>query len=631
VSFRLRLALFFVLIVVVPIVVVAALVVGISNTSRSAKADARLDGGMQTALAIYRRDVARSTRAARAIAADPQVQAAIAQGDPGAIQSAVNSAASAYGTAAVTLRLPSGAAIEQDLADAIAVARVGLTTAGGARAGSLAAATTTVAAFNRQVHRLTGLDAVVLGRRGTLGGTESVDPAALPGPGSSSDVRAGANDVRATTARLPGAGRLDLSLLGPIPSAGFLSSRPGVAIIVAAFLALALALIVLLLRSLGGQVAQMLTAARRIGGGDFKGEVPVQGNDELAGLAREFNRMSARLSAQVDELRRQRDEIERSVQRIGEAFASGLDRQALLAIVVETALGACNATYGVIALGGRVGAEAEAGKPSAELREALIAAEERATRSGDLAEHAADGAFAIAAPISPLGDGASEVGVMSLGRPGRPFDPAERDVFRYLLGQAAVSIENIALHELVSEQAVTDDLTGLSNKRRFRDVLAKEAARAARFDHPLSLLMLDIDGFKRINDTRGHVQGDEVLWRIARVLQAESRAIDEPARYGGEEFAVALPETGPDGAADVAERIRARIETKAVPATDGGAALRVTASVGVATIPMSASGPDELVRAADEALYEAKRTGKNRVCKAEPVPRPAGHPARAAR
>jgi diguanylate cyclase (GGDEF)-like protein len=632
VSFRLRLALFLVPIVVVPIVVVAALVVGISNTSRSAKADARLDGGMQTALAIYRRDLARSTRAARAIAADPQVQAAIAQGDPGAVQSAVSSAASAHGATAVTVRLPSGAAIGQDLADAIAVARVDLTTAGGARAGSLAAATTAVAAFTRQVHRLTGLDAVVLGGRGVLGGTESVDAGALPAPGSSSDVTAGGDDLRATTARLPGAGGgLDLSLLGPIPSAGFLSSRPGVAIIVAAFLALALALIVLLLRSLGGQVAQMLAAAQRIGGGDFKGEVPVRGNDELAGLAREFNRMSARLSAQVDELRRQRDEIERSVRRIGEAFASGLDRQALLAIVVETALGACNATYGVIALGGRVGAEAEAGKPSGDLREALAAAEERATRSGDLAEHAADGAFAIAAPISPLGDGASEVGVMSLGRPGRPFDPTERDVFRYLLGQAAVSIENIALHELVSEQAVTDDLTGLSNKRRFRDVLAKEAARAARFDHPLSLLMLDIDGFKRINDTRGHVQGDEVLRRIARVLQAESRAIDEPARYGGEEFAIALPETDPDGAAEVAERIRARIDSEAVPATEGGEALRVTASVGVATIPTSASAPDELVRAADTALYEAKRTGKNRVCKAEPVPRPAGHPARAAR
>src|SRR5947207_14371725 len=157
---------------------------------------------------------------------------------------------------------------------------------------------------------------------------------------------------------------------------------------------------------------------------------------------------------------------------------------------------------------------------------------------------------------------------MEAARTDRPFDVAGCDVFRYLLGKAAVSIENIALHELVSEQAVTDDLTGLSNKRRFRDVLAKEAARAERFDHPLSLLMLDIDGFKRVNDTRGHVQGDEVLRRVARVLRADSREIDEPARYGGEEFAIALPETGLDGAAEVAARIRAPDEPEAVPHLD---------------------------------------------------------------
>jgi diguanylate cyclase (GGDEF)-like protein len=631
VSFRLRLALFFILIVVVPMAVVAALVVGITSTSQSAKADARLDGGTRTALALYGHDLDRATRAARAIAADPAAQAAIRQGDRAAIRSAVGAAAAASGAVGFAVHPPSGAAIDSGLGDAVAIGRVALATAGGSAEGSLEASTTTASAFARQVQGLTGLDAVVVGPGGALGGTVAVDPASLPDPGSSSDVTVAGSKLRATTARLPGGGRLEVGMLGPIPSGGFLSSRPAVAVILVAFIALALVLVVLLLRSLGGQVAQMLAAARRIGAGDFKGEVPVQGNDELAGLAREFNQMSARLSAQVDELRRQRDEIERSVRRIGEAFASGLDRQALLGIVVETALGACNATYGVIALGGRVGAEAEAGKPSGELREALVAAEERATRSGELAEHAAGGAFAIAAPISPLGDGASEVGVMSLGRPGKPFDPAERDVFRYLLGQAAVSIENIGLHEVVSQQAVTDDLTGLSNKRRFRDVLVREAARAARFDHPLSLLMLDIDGFKRINDTRGHVQGDEVLRRIARVLTAESRAIDEPARYGGEEFAIALPETGADGAAEVAERIRARIETEAVPATDGGGSLRVTASVGVATIPASASDPEGLIRAADAALYEAKRAGKNRVCKAEPVARSSGHRAKTAR
>ena len=118
--------------------------------------------------------------------------------------------------------------------------------------------------------------------------------------------------------------------------------------------------------------------------------------------------------------------------------------------------------------------------------------------------------------------------VMAVARPEQSFEPAERDVFLYLVGQAATSIENIALHELVSEQAITDDLTGLSNKRRFRDIVTKEAERAHRFEHALSLLMLDIDDFKRVNDTYGHPQGDEVLRRVARALESESRWVDEP-------------------------------------------------------------------------------------------------------
>ena len=137
---------------------------------------------------------------------------------------------------------------------------------------------------------------------------------------------------------------------------------------------------------------------------------------------------------------------------------------------------------------------------------------------------------------------------MTIARGGDPFTDGERDVFKYLIGQTSASIENVALHEMVSEQAVTDELTGLANNRAFRDVANKEAARARRFSHPLSLLMLDVDNFKKVNDTYGHPQGDEVLKRIGSILRDESRGIDLPARYGGEEFAVALPETGTVGA-----------------------------------------------------------------------------------
>ena len=129
-----------------------------------------------------------------------------------------------------------------------------------------------------------------------------------------------------------------------------------------AFFAVALVFVALLLRALGGQVAAMLDAARRIGQGDFSHKVPVVGKDEMAGLASEFNKMSDRLKTQMDELRRQQIEIDRSVSRIGEAFASGLDRQALLQVVVETSLAACRAEYGTIVLSGRDGARGRGGR-----------------------------------------------------------------------------------------------------------------------------------------------------------------------------------------------------------------------------------------------------------------------------
>jgi diguanylate cyclase (GGDEF)-like protein len=195
---------------------------------------------------------------------------------------------------------------------------------------------------------------------------------------------------------------------------------------------------------------------------------------------------------------------------------------------------------------------------------------------------------------------------------GAAFTAEEREVLRYLIGQASASIENVSLHELVAEQAVTDELTGLSNNRRFRDWIATEFARADRFGHELSLLILDIDDFKQVNDTRGHLQGDEVLRTIGEILRRESREIDEPARYGGEEFAVGLPETGLEGALEVAERIRTRIQLSEVRGVDGKGTVQVTASLGAASIPTSASDVTGLIAAADEALYRAKRAGKNR-------------------
>ena len=203
---------------------------------------------------------------------------------------------------------------------------------------------------------------------------------------------------------------------------------------------------------------------------------------------------------------------------------------------------------------------------------------------------------------------------------------ADREVLRYLIGQAAVSVENIGLHEAVAEQAMTDELTGLANNRHFRVWIEQETARLGRFGGELSLVMLDIDNFKQVNDVHGHLQGDDVLETIGRVMRIESRGVDESARYGGEEFVLALPETPKQGAVEVAERVRERIEATEVPGVNGNAPVRVTASIGVATMPADGTDPQSLVAAADTALYAAKRAGRNLAVAFSELPLPGQPP-----
>ena len=166
--------------------------------------------------------------------------------------------------------------------------------------------------------------------------------------------------------------------------------------------------------------------------------------------------------------------------------------------------------------------------------------------------------------------------------------------------------------------ATLDGLTGIANRRSLDETLEREWRRCARAELPLSMLLIDVDRFKALNDTQGHQQGDECLRRIGAVLGAAvRRASDLAARYGGEEFVLLLPETDAVGAAAVAERVRAEVEALALPHPSAGLAGGVvTVSVGGATLwPMpseEASGPRRLVSMADQCLYEAKRTGRNR-------------------
>ncbi len=177
------------------------------------------------------------------------------------------------------------------------------------------------------------------------------------------------------------------------------------------------------------------------------------------------------------------------------------------------------------------------------------------------------------------------------------------------------------LYTRVAQEAITDPLTGLWNRRRMSEILPREVDRALRFDHQLSLLIFDVDDFKAINDRAGHPQGDLVLRAVADIVRGRTRSIDVAARYGGDEIALILFETDFEGAAILAERLRTGVREAEIPARNGEAT-RVTISVGVATLPDAAVDVDALVEAADNALLRAKRAGKNQI-RTAPA-RPAG-------
>ncbi|MFL6229888.1 MAG: diguanylate cyclase [Pyrinomonadaceae bacterium] len=193
-----------------------------------------------------------------------------------------------------------------------------------------------------------------------------------------------------------------------------------------------------------------------------------------------------------------------------------------------------------------------------------------------------------------------------VGALGYITDPTDLDL---LLARARTLLDFKNYLDSCEEAAFTDHLTGLANRRRFERQLEREVSRTRRFERPFCLLLLDIDLFKRVNDTYGHDTGDDVLRRLANTLQAGTRGIDTAARIGGEEFAVILTETDFDHALEVAERLRVSVAETQLPVAG-----HVTVSIGLAEFNPQSREARELVAAADAALYEAKRQGRNRVC-----------------
>ncbi len=214
----------------------------------------------------------------------------------------------------------------------------------------------------------------------------------------------------------------------------------------------------------------------------------------------------------------------------------------------------------------------------------------------------------------PLLAGERLLGVVVMGRAAgaAPFRSSDLDVVRSLTLFGATALEKARLYQESLILAVTDGLTGLNNHREFQRKLEAEVERSLRYQNPISLLLLDIDHFKEVNDHYGHQTGDAILKALAGTILAGIRAIDIAARYGGEEFAVILPETKPDGAKIVADRLRAQVESQGF-VDPAGRRIPYSVSIGMAVFPGDADGRERLIEAADKALYHAKSAGRNTV------------------
>ncbi len=219
--------------------------------------------------------------------------------------------------------------------------------------------------------------------------------------------------------------------------------------------------------------------------------------------------------------------------------------------------------------------------------------------------------------IVPLRTRTGVVGVISAqSYTPNMYDELDMEALELLGANAAVAIENAQLFNTMQNMAITDDLTGLFNRRKFYEVASQEFERSKRYTRPLSVIMLDIDHFKRVNDTYGHAVGDQVLQGLAGVVSGKLRQVDILARYGGEEFVIMLPETALEDAMLTAERLRQVTADAVLPTRVGN--MSITISLGVVTQDKNCRNLEELLDRSDQALYACKRSGRNKVASWRP-------------
>ena len=220
----------------------------------------------------------------------------------------------------------------------------------------------------------------------------------------------------------------------------------------------------------------------------------------------------------------------------------------------------------------------------------------------------------------PIPGDAAECGLLVVPEAGAPFPADIRERCGVVAAHATVALRNAERYERAKERAFVDDVTEVYNARYLLEAIDREVRRADRYGTELSLLFLDLDRFKLVNDRHGHLVGSQMLRQLSRVLLDCIRQVDTLARYGGDEFTIVLPDTGHEAARNVAERIRQLVEATDFEARRGET-MHVTCSIGFATFPLHGSDRATLLDAADKAMYRAKSEGRNQVCSADELTR----------
>ncbi|MDP9069354.1 MAG: diguanylate cyclase [Actinomycetota bacterium] len=397
----------------------------------------------------------------------------------------------------------------------------------------------------------------------------------------------------------------------------------------------------LLARLITQPLDELSEGAHAISEGRFDHRIPVRSKDEVGKLAVAFNEMTGQLSQTISALSSSRDQMQRAVRRVGETLRSTHDMKQMLDSILNTAADAVNAEAAVLWMLSPARGELHPGVARGIELDALgrvkvgdgVVGHVAERRTGLLVPDGASAAvfsrheprFPVAAAV-PVFTQDRVMGVLAAYRKdaSRPFAQEDFDTVAFLAEQGGVAVENVRLHEEAQRLSLTDGLTGVWNRRFFQMQFRQVLATATRFDRRFSVLMMDLDHFKQVNDRHGHQRGDALLIEFSHRVTQLLREVDTFARYGGEEFICLLSETDVQGAMTTAEKIHDAIKGTPFGSMDDEL-INLTVSIGVAAYPDHGDSFRSLVEAADQALYRAKQTGRDRVCLAgqpnlSPVP-----------